>query len=175
MGQRSGLRPELQPHAVALAVKEMHFLPQETIENRFNLKGDEGVVIEAMGTVSAGAAGMGFIYTNKESISIGIGCLVSDFAETGATPYGLLEAFKNHPSVKPLLIGSECKEYAAHLIPEGGYRAMPELCGDGWVIVGDAGQFVNSVHREGSNLAMVTGMVAGQTIADLKRAGQGIE
>jgi len=49
---------------------------------------------------------------------------------------------------------------------------MPELCGDGWVIVGDAGQFVNSVHREGSNLAMVTGMVAGQTIADLKREGK---
>ncbi len=87
----------------------MHFLPQETIENRFNLKGDEGVVIEAMGTVSAGAAGMGFIYTNKESISIGIGCLVSDFAETGATPYGLLEAFKNHPSVKPLLIDRSAK------------------------------------------------------------------
>ena len=174
VGQQSGLRPELQPHAVALAVKEMHFLPQETIENRFNLKGDEGVVIEAMGTVSAGAAGMGFIYTNKESISIGIGCLVSDFAETGTTPYGLLEAFKNHPSVKPLLTGSECKEYAAHLIPEGGYRAMPDLCGDGWVIVGDAGQFVNSVHREGSNLAMVTGMVAGQTIADLKRGGKAL-
>ena len=51
---------------------------------------------------------------------------------------------------------------------------MPDLCGDGWVIVGDAGQFVNSVHREGSNLAMVTGMVAGQTIADLKRGGKAL-
>jgi electron transfer flavoprotein-quinone oxidoreductase len=169
VGQTAGLRPDLKPNQAALAVKEMHFLPQEVVESRFNLKGDEGVVIEAMGTVSPGMSGLGFIYTNKESLSIGIGSLVSDFTRTGATPYGMLEAFKNHPSVKPLLAGSEVKEYAAHLIPEGGYKAIPEVYGDGWVIVGDAGQFVNSVHREGSNMAMTTGVLAGQTIARLHR------
>ena len=42
-------RPPPKPETVALAVKEMHFLPQETIEQRFNVKGDEGVVIEAVG------------------------------------------------------------------------------------------------------------------------------
>lgn len=172
VGQRASLRPELKPNGVALAVKEMHFLPQEVVESRFNLKGDEGVVIEAMGTVSAGLSGLGFIYTNRESLSIGIGSLVSDFADSGATPYGLLDAFKNHPSVKPLLAGSEIKEYSAHLIPEGGYKAIPEVYGDGWVIVGDAGQFVNSVHREGSNMAMTTGLLAGQTIARLHRNRQ---
>src|SRR3974390_2794716 len=92
VAQRSGLRPELKPDTVALAVKEMHFLPREVIESRFNLKGDEGVVIEAMGTVTSGMTGTGFIYTNKEPLSIGIGCLVSEFAKTGMTPYGLLEA-----------------------------------------------------------------------------------
>jgi electron transfer flavoprotein-quinone oxidoreductase len=172
VGQTAGLRAELTPGNVALAVKEMHFLPQEVVESRFNLKGDEGVVIEAMGTVGTGLSGLGFIYTNKESLSIGIGCMVSDFAETGATPYGLLDAFKSHPSVKPLLAGSEVKEYSAHLIPEGGYNAIPEVYGDGWVIVGDAGQFVNSVHREGSNMAMTTGLLAGQTIMRLHRTRQ---
>ncbi|HTV32485.1 MAG TPA: FAD-dependent oxidoreductase [Methylocella sp.] len=169
VGQRSGLRSELKPESVALAVKEMHFLPRETIESRFNLKGNEGTVIEAMGTITAGMTGTGFLYTNQESISVGIGCLVSDFAERGMTPYGLLEAFKNHPSIKPMLANSECKEYAAHLIPEGGYKSIPELFGDGWIVVGDAGQFVNAVHREGSNLAMTTGRIAGETIVWLKR------
>ena len=169
VGQRSGLRSELKPESVALAVKEMHFLPREVIESRFNLKGNEGTVIEAMGTITAGMTGTGFLYTNQESISIGIGCIVSDFAEQGITPYGLLEAFKNHPSIKPLLANSECKEYAAHLIPEGGYKAIPELFGDGWIVVGDAGQFVNAVHREGSNLAMTTGRIAGETVVWLKR------
>lgn len=169
VGQRSGLRSELTSESVALAVKEMHFLPREVIESRFNLKGDEGVVIEAMGTITAGMTGTGFLYTNQESISVGIGCIVSDFAESEITPYGLLEAFKNHPSIKPLLADSECKEYASHLIPEGGYQAMPELAGDGWLVVGDAGQFVNAVHREGSNLAMTTGRIAAETVVWLKR------
>ncbi|POF33857.1 FAD-dependent oxidoreductase [Roseibium marinum] len=169
VGQRSGLRSEVAPDTVALAVKEMHFLPREVIESRFNLKGDEGVVIEAMGTITKGMTGTGFLYTNEESISVGIGCIVSDFAENETTPYGLLEAFKNHPSIKPLLAGSECKEYASHLIPEGGYNAIPRLVGDGWIVVGDAGQFVNAVHREGSNLAMTTGRIAGETVVWLNR------
>lgn len=168
VGARAGLRPVPAPDTVALAVKEMHFLPSETIEARFNLKGDEGVVIEAAGTITNGMTGTGFLYTNKESISIGIGCLISDFADKGQTPYGLLEAFKNHPSIKPLLAGSEVKEYAAHMIPEGGYKAIPQLFGNGWLIVGDAGQFVNAVHREGSNLAMTTGRMAAETIVELK-------
>jgi len=169
VGQEAGLRKELTPESVALAVKEMHFLPREVIEARFNLKGDEGVVIEVMGSVTNGMVGTAFLYTNQESVSIGIGCLVSEFVETGDTPYGLLEKFKNHPSVKPLLANSEIKEYAAHLIPEGGYKSVPELHGDGWLVVGDAGHFVNAVHREGSNLAMTTGRIAGETVAWLKR------
>ncbi|CAN5243797.1 FAD-dependent monooxygenase [soil metagenome] len=169
VGQRSGLRPEVAADSVALAVKEMHFLPRETIEARFNLTGNEGVVIEAMGTITKGMTGTAFLYTNEESISVGIGCIVSDFAESDVTPYALLEAFKNHPSIKPLLVGSECKEYAAHLIPEGGYKAIPQLVGDGWIVVGDAGQFVNAVHREGSNLAMTTGRVAAETVVWLHR------
>lgn len=169
VGHRSGLRPEVTADSVALAVKEMHFLPRETIEARFNLTGNEGVVIEAMGTITKGMTGTGFLYTNEESISVGIGCIVSDFAESDVTPFKLLEAFKNHPSIKPLLADSECKEYAAHLIPEGGYKAIPQLVGDGWIVVGDAGQFVNAVHREGSNLAMTTGRVAAETVVALHR------
>lgn len=168
-GQRAGLRDELRPKDVALAVKEMHFLPQEVIESRFGLRGDEGVVIEALGTITQGMTGTAFLYTNRESISIGIGCLVDDFARTGQTPYGLLDAFKAHPSVAPLLAGSEVKEYAAHLIPEGGYNAVPALFGDGWLVVGDAAHLVNAVHREGSNLAMTSGRLGGETVVRLKR------
>ncbi len=168
LGTRAGLRPPPKPETVALAVKEMHFLPQETIEQRFNVKGDEGVVIEAVGTISNGMTGMGFVYTNKECLSVGIGCLVSDFAKAGETPYGLLEKFKAHPSVAPLLEGSEVKEYSAHLIPEGGFKAVPQLCGDGWVVVGDAAQLNNAVHREGSNLAMTSGRMAAEAIFQVK-------
>lgn len=172
VAQRAGLRKEVEPDHVALAVKETHFLPTEVIEQRFNISGDEGVVIEAAGAVTEGMLGTGFIYTNRESLSVGIGCLVSDFVDTGITPYGLLERFKQHPSIRRLLEGSEVKEYAAHLIPEGGYKAMPKLFGDGWLIVGDAAQMVNSLHREGSNMAMSSGRMAAETVVELRQSGK---
>jgi electron transfer flavoprotein-quinone oxidoreductase len=168
LGTRARLREIPKPDNVALAVKEMHFLPRETIEARFNLKGDEGTVIEAAGTISRGMTGMGFIYANKECVSLGIGCLVSDFQKTGETPYQLIERFKRHPSVAPLIEGAEVKEYSAHLIPEGGYKAIPQLYGDGWVVVGDAAQLNNAIHREGSNLAMTSGRLAGEAIFQVK-------
>lgn len=168
LGTRAGLREMPKPETVALAVKEMHFLPEEVIDQRFGVKGDEGCVIEAVGTISRDMAGLGFLYTNKESISLGIGCLVSDFAAMLESPSALLDAMKNHPSIRPLIAGSEVKEYAAHLIPEGGYRAIPQLFGDGWVIVGDAAQLNNAIHREGSNLAMTSGRVAAEAIIKVK-------
>lgn len=172
LAKKAGFHGEIDPGTVALAVKEMHFLPAEVIEQRFNVAGEEGVVIEMMGTVTQGMVGTGFLYTNKESLAIGIGCMVADFKEGRVTPYALLEQLKAHPTIRPLLAGSEIKEYAAHLIPEGGYKAIPKVWGDGWMIVGDSGQFVNAVHREGSNLAMTTGRVAAETVIALKAEGK---
>ncbi|HLN23484.1 MAG TPA: FAD-dependent oxidoreductase, partial [Patescibacteria group bacterium] len=105
-------------------------------------------------------------------LAIGIGCMVDDFKAGGITPYEMLDQLKNHPVIKPLLAGSEVKEYAAHLIPEGGYNSIPSVYGDGWMIVGDSGGFVNAVHREGSNLAMTTGRLAAETIIALKAEGK---
>ena len=172
LAKKAGFHPELKPKDVALAVKEIHFMPQELIEQRFNVKGEEGVVIEMVGKITQGMMGTGFLYTNKESVTIGVGCMLSDFKAQKITPYALLEQMKNHPAIKPMIEGGEMKEYTAHLIPEGGYNAMPDLYGDGWMIVGDAGMFVNAVHREGSNLAMTTGMHAADTLIALKEEGK---
>ena len=127
--------PELNAGDVALAVKEIHFLPQNLVEERFNIDDEEGVVIEMVGKITQGMMGTGFLYTNKESVTIGVGCMLSDFKQQKTTPYMLLEQMKAHPAIKPLLAGSEMKEYTAHLIPEGGYKAIPKIFGDGWMMV----------------------------------------
>ncbi|MHB1513169.1 MAG: FAD-dependent oxidoreductase [Acidiferrobacter sp.] len=168
LARKAGFHGELKPKDVALAVKEIHFLPEQTIEDRFNVKGTEGVVIEMAGKITQGMVGTGFLYTNKESVTIGVGCLLSDFKKSKIAPYALLERMKAHPAIRPLLEAGEMKEYTAHLIPEGGYNAIPAVYGDGWLMVGDAGMFVNAVHREGSNLAMTTGRLAAETVIDLK-------
>jgi len=172
LARKAGFHGELQAKNVALAVKEILFLPEEVIQSRFNINDDEGVVIELMGTVTEGMVGTGFLYTNKDSLTIGVGCLLSDFKANPkrTAPYALLERLKRHPSIVPLIEGGEMKEYAAHLIPEGGFHAVPQVYGDGWMIVGDSGGFVNAVHREGSNLAMTTGRLAAETVVAAKAA-----
>ncbi|MDO8891931.1 MAG: FAD-dependent monooxygenase [Sulfurimicrobium sp.] len=172
LARKADFHPELEPKNVALAVKEIHFMPQEVLQERFNIGEEEGVVIELFGKITNGMMGTGFLYTNKESIAIGVGCMLSDFKDQKTTPYALLEQMKAHPSIKPLLAGGEMKEYTAHLIPEGGYKAIPKIVGDGWLIVGDSGMFVNAVHREGSNLAMTTGRLAAETVIEMKEAGK---
>jgi electron transfer flavoprotein-quinone oxidoreductase len=102
--------------------------------------------------------------------------MLGDFKDNPkkTTPYALLEKLKAHPSIAPLIEGGEMKEYCAHLIPEGGFNAVPKVYGNGWMIVGDSGGFVNSVHREGSNLAMTTGRLAAETVIAAKVAGKPI-
>lgn len=172
VGQRAGLRKDLRPEHAALAVKEMLFLPRDAIEQRFGIGSGQGVVIEIAGRITHGMVGTGFLYTNKDSLAIGIGCMLSDLRQQKITPYQLLEGLKRHPAVEPLIRGAEMKEYAAHLIPEGGYRAVPQLYGDGWLTVGDSAGLVNAVHREGSNLAMTSGRLAAETLIELKKAGR---
>jgi electron transfer flavoprotein-quinone oxidoreductase len=78
VGQRAGLRPEIKAEHAALAVKEMLFLPKETVEARFGIGHGQGVVIEIAGRITHGMLGTGFLYTNKDSLAIGIGCMLSD-------------------------------------------------------------------------------------------------
>ncbi len=177
LARKAGFHGEIPAGNVALAVKEVLFMPEDTIRQRFNIGEESGVVIEMVGRITDGMMGTGFLYTNKESIAIGVGCMLSDFKANPnkTTPYALLEQMKRHPSIAPLIEGGEMKEYTAHLIPEGGFHAIPQIYGNGWMIVGDSGGFVNAVHREGSNLAMTTGRLAAETAIAAKAAGKGFK
>jgi electron transfer flavoprotein-quinone oxidoreductase len=171
LARKAGLRPEIRPHEVALAVKEVISLPAEKIEDRFNLEAGEGTAIELIGHPTRGQVGMGFIYTNRESLSVGVGVLLSDLADAGLSPHDLMEGMKSHPLVRRLIEGGETVEYSAHLIPEGGWKAIPALYADGVMIAGDAAMLVNNLHREGSNLALASGILAARTALKAKEVG----
>jgi len=87
------------------------------------------------------------------------------------SPNDLMEHFKSHPAVRPLLKGAETVEYVAKMIPEAGYKAMPRLYGNGYLVCGDAAMMANPVHREGSNLAMASGRMAGEVVIQAKELG----
>jgi len=171
LAQKAGLHREWLPTEVALGVKEVLALPREKIEDRFCLEGDQGSTTEMVGDITKGMLGYAFMYTNKETIALGIGCAVDDFQRTNIKPYDLLEELKRHPMLRRYLQGSKSVEYSAHLIPEGGYKSMPPLYTDGMLIAGDAAQMINPTHREGSNLAMAAGRMAAETVIEAKKKG----
>ncbi|NIR00315.1 MAG: FAD-dependent oxidoreductase, partial [Gemmatimonadales bacterium] len=138
------------------------------IQDRFSLTGDQGATVELYGDATWGMVGTGFIYTNRDSLSVGVGALISQLAERGVQPNDMLERMKSHPMVAPLLEGGETREYLAHLIPEGGLHGMPKLSTHGMLVVGDAAMLVNSMHREGSNLAMTSGKFAAEAVLRAK-------
>lgn len=166
-----GFHREFRPDEVALATMEVLKLDRKIIEDRFNLEENQGCTIELFGDATQGILGTGFLYTNKDTLSIGVGTLLSGMIKHKLKPYELLEYVKNHPMVRPYLQGSEPQEYLAHLIPEGGYHSMPKVVGPGVLVVGDAAQLVNGIHREGSNMAMTSGRLAAETIVLAKQAG----
>ncbi|OGR92296.1 MAG: nitrogen fixation protein FixC [Elusimicrobia bacterium RIFCSPLOWO2_01_FULL_59_12] len=169
ISQKAGLHREWKPEEVALGVKEVLFLPREKIEDRFNLEGDQGSTTEMLGDITQGMLGYAFLYTNKESLALGVGCAVDDFQRTRIKPYELLEEIKRHPMIRRLIAGSKTLEYSAHLIPEGGYNSMPPLYTGGMLLAGDAAQMINPTHREGSNLAMASGKLAAETVIEAKK------
>lgn len=170
--RRSGLREELEPADVALTVKELRRLPADLLERRFGVGPGEGVIVEASGTFAPGFTGAGFVCTNGESLSIGVGCLVGDIVDSDVTPSELLDRFKRHPSIRALLADSELAHFSAHLFPDGGYRVRPRLFGDGWLTCGDATQLTLAHYREGATIALGSGRLAGETVVELRRHGR---
>lgn len=163
LAKQIGLRKEMKSKDVALGVKEVIKLGKDVIEERFNLGDGEGAIHEIFGDPMLGMLGLGYVYTNKETISIGIGVSLDELAKRKLKPYELLENMKNHPSFAPFIKGGELIEYSAHLIPEGGYKKIPKLYSHGVLVVGDSAMLVNNVHWEGTNLAMISGKYAGET------------
>ena len=168
---KAGLRREWRPDQVSLAVKEVIAIPAERIEDRFHLSDGAGATIELVGEASGGMMGIAFIYTNKDSLSVGVGIMLSDLVKQRRNPNDVLEALKAHKVVQPLLQGGVLREYVAHMIPEGGYEGIPKLSTDGLLVAGDAAGLVNSFHREGSNLAMHSGRFAAETVIEAARRG----
>lgn len=163
--QKVGLaKRDLKPSTVALGVKQLISLPAETINARFGLPDQEhGLAVSVMGDVSMGLTGLGFVYTAKESVSIGLGVNLDLLAMHKLKPYELLQRYMDHPMIAPLLTGGKLMEYGAHLIPEGGWKEMPKLYTDGVLVAGDAAMMVNALHWEGTNMAIIAGKTAGET------------
>ena len=161
LAKEIGLRKDIEPKDVALAVKEVYQLDKNTINDKFNLINDkDGAMIECLGYPFNDVLGLSFVYTNSDSVSIGIGITLDELAKNSLKPYDYLDQFKNHPEISPLIKDGKMIEYSAHLIPEGGYKKIPKLYTNGAMVIGDAAMLINNINFEGTNLALVSGQLA---------------
>jgi len=163
MAQKAGLRTPAQSKNFAVGFKEVIEMDRDLIEKRFNLEGDEGAARLFMGDVTAGKFGGGFLYTNQESLSLGI--VVGIDALTEEKPHNapeLLDKFKQRPEIARLINEGQTVEYSAHVIPEGGLKAMSKLYGNGILVAGDAAGFSMNigVTVRGMEYAMASGYYA---------------
>lgn len=174
LARKAGLRRDFTAEQFSLGVKEVIQLPPGALEERFNLIGDEGVSNEYLGRMGDGLHGGAFLYTNKESISIGVVAQAHSLKAHKATIYDALDKFKVHPVVAPLLQGGRVLEYSAHLIPEAGAKMMPQLSTGGMLVAGDAAGLVlaGGVFLEGVNLAIASGRMAAEVAADSLNCGR---
>lgn len=163
LAKQIGLRETIDTKDVALSVKEVYKIDSSKINDRFNINDDEGCVQQIFGGPMLGMLGLGFLNTNKNSITLGLGVTLNELCECELKPYEMLDKLKEHPSIAPLIKDGELLEYSAHLIPEGGFNKVPTLVGAGVMIAGDAAMLVNNLHWEGTNLAMISGKLAGET------------
>ncbi|MBR1907569.1 FAD-dependent oxidoreductase [bacterium] len=163
LAKQAGLRKDYEPKDIALGIKEVIKIGKDKINERFNIQDDEGCITEFFGYPMLGQLGLGFMYTNKDTITVGLGITLSELIKNKTKPYELLEKLKSHKTISPLIDGGELIEYSAHLIPEGGYKKIPKIYDNGVMIAGDSASLVNNLHWEGTNLAMISGKLAGET------------
>jgi electron transfer flavoprotein-quinone oxidoreductase len=172
LAKEAGLYGHVDASHYTVGVKETLALPKEVIDERFGVRGRDGVDIEILGG-TGGVNGGGFLYTNLDTIAVGVVLKLPALAAQSKRPEEIIAGLKAHPAIAPLVEGGEIKEYSAHLIPEAGRAMMPRFTTDGMVVAGDAAAMclAAGIWLEGVNFAMASGMYAGESVAEALRAG----
>lgn len=173
LSQQLGLKKELLPSQTAVGVKEVIQLSEQLINDRFGVNPGEGAAWLFAGDPTGGNIGGGFLYTNKDTLSVGIVTTIADIGHSSMAPRDMLERLKEHSLVKPLIAGGKPLEYAAHLVTEGGYDMVPTLYDDNVLVAGDAAALVMNLGYtiRGMDLVIESGRLAAETIIAAKEAG----
>ncbi len=173
VAERAGLIRPVNVKDIAVGVKHVIKLSDEIINERFNTISGKGAAVLCVGDCNRGISGGAFLYTNKESISLGLVVDSQSWKNFKLPLADVVEALKQHPALARYIEGGELVEYSAHLIPEGGFNSLPQLYADGFLLAGDAAGFV--INRgftvRGMDYAILSGIAAAETANEAIEAG----
>jgi electron-transferring-flavoprotein dehydrogenase len=110
--------------------------------------------------------GGSWIYAQSDTrLSVGF-VTALDGGSPGLDPYETMQTWKTHAFVRPMLEGGTVIKAGTKTVPEGGWWSRPRSFGDGFLIVGDGGSLLNIARLKGIHLALESGRIAAETIAD---------
>jgi alkylation response protein AidB-like acyl-CoA dehydrogenase/flavin-dependent dehydrogenase/ferredoxin-like protein FixX len=134
-----------EPVKYLQGIKEVWELPAGAIEQRFGVGPEQGVAYEMLlrnGTLNGRPVHLnmgGFVYANRQSLSIGMVLPADNLANNfDGDPNLLMEWFENLPALRPWLRDGRRSVFGAKLIRGGGIQDVPTLIDDGLAIGGAA-------------------------------------
>jgi len=130
---------------------------KEIVKSDVNLQEDEGEVKTIVNLVN-GVKGGGFVYTNKDTLSVGMAVTFDSLPKSEVPAKDLVEEFRER-----LGIQGEVLEYSAHAIPYFGFKNLPPIYDKNVIAVGDSAGFLinDGFTIRGMDLAIGSGMIAG--------------
>src|SRR5437016_4985057 len=153
---RFNLDKDRNPQIYGVGVKELWEVPSGRIA--------KGEVILTLGwPLTTREFGGSWMYGSRDNL-VSLGYVTAlEYEDPRLDPHRVLQEFKKHPTIAHLLEGGKMVRYGAKSMPYGGWYSMPQLGGNGWMIVGDSAGFLNSQRLKGIHLAIKSGMLAAET------------
>lgn len=153
------LRLKATPQSYGIGVKEIW-----EIDPARHRKGD---VLHTIGwPLSSRVYGGSFLY-HMDRNQLAIGLIVGlDYENPYLSPFQEFQRLKLHPAIRPLLEGGRRVAYGARALNEGGLQSLPHLVFPGGALIGCSAGFLNVGRIKGSHLAMKSGTLAADALAD---------
>ncbi len=163
--ERLGLEDPNHAQTYGVGIKELWEIPAGRVA--------KGEVIYTLGyPLTTREYGGAWIYGISDT-EISIGYVTGlDYQDPRTDPHHVFQSFKEHPLARRILEGGKMIRYGAKSLPYGGWLTMPQLAGDGWMILGDSASFLNSQRLKGIHLAIKSGMLAAETAYDAMVTGE---
>jgi electron transfer flavoprotein-quinone oxidoreductase len=99
----TGARQKFSPEELYQGVKVITKLPEDIINERFEITSEEGTAHLFAGDVTLNHIGGGFLYTNRETLSIGAVYHYDSLMTNSIQPYELVNALLLNPLVKEFM------------------------------------------------------------------------
>ncbi len=162
VSSRLDLKRNSRPEQFEAGIKEVIQLPEEASFSSRPLN-----ALHFMGSpLGIYEPGGGFVYEMSQS-RVALGLLLGlGYRDPGLDLYDLLLQFKAHPFIHELIKGGKVVEQGARTVNTGGLYTRPRLTSDGLICIGNMAGFHNTPALKGIHLAMHSGLLAAETIAE---------